>query len=108
VSGAAAAAGLPEPSAAPPAAVRCRLDVSGHISKPGIANASLQCQGGNVTVSVDETLQQFQPNFRGVSFEDCELYQPCLIAVCGDAHVVFDAPSITGVNLQGFADGGQL
>jgi hypothetical protein len=102
----AAAAGLPGPSAAAPAVVRCRLDVSGHISKPGVANASLNCQGGNMLVTVDEALEQFQPNFRGVTLEDCELFQSCLISVCGDAHMVFDAPSITGVQLQGFADGG--
>jgi hypothetical protein len=79
--------------------------VAGHVNKPGVANASLHCQGGNVIVSVNDALKQFQANFQGVTFEDCELYQPCLIALCGEANVVFDAPSIEGIQLRGFGEG---
>jgi hypothetical protein len=81
------------------------LDFSGHITKPGFTNASLHCRGGDINGTVNPALRQFQSTFTGINFTDCQLYQPCLIALCGDAHVVFDSPSITDIQLQGFADG---
>jgi hypothetical protein len=94
--------------AAAPPVVHCQLTLSGHDTKPGVASAQMQCSRGNVNVTIHPALEQFRANFRGVELTDCQLYQKCLVAICGDAQVDFDAPSIKGLMLQGFADGEQF
>ena len=84
----------------------CQMHMTGSPSG-GIADATLSCEGGEITASMNATaLGPFKAGFKGVSWDPGSCGgSTCLFTVCGSSSVLFVNSSITGITDRDLING---
>lgn len=91
---------LARPTAA--ATTTCQLRIKGHGDRPGIAQASMSCNGASITAAAEPELLKHLQNTPGVQWSrnHCDLSAAaarCMLRLCGTSMVQFTNVTITGV-----------
>jgi hypothetical protein len=86
------------------ATVTCQLHMEGYGRITGLKAAHLACSGGMIKAAAHPMLAPFKHSFSGVQWmntDSCGVgRRDCVLTICSDTAALFEAASITGVNVS--------